>query len=159
MFIKILIIFTVVLFTSFSFAQQEDIAYWKQKEIGIISSSLNLTQNNNIIQHVTTIQQIGNYNTNKVTINANTSNFLAIQYGDFNSIDVTKYANSLTENIIQNGNNNYVSEHSLYSNNVDSQIVQNGNNNNYLSYGSNSISDNLKINVRGNDKTIIVLSR
>lgn len=157
--IKIVAFILFVFFTSITFAQQEENTYWKQKEMGIISNSLNLAQKTSSINQVATIQQIGNYNTNVLTIKASTSNFSVIQNGDFNAVDVTKYANSLTEYIIQNGNNNFISEYAIYSNNVDSQVTQTGNNNNYLSYGSNSISDNLKINIKGNDKTVIVLSR
>ena len=44
-------------------------------------------------------------------------------------------------------------------NTIDNQYIQNGNNNRITSFGSNSISENLKIQINGNNAAIIVISR
>lgn len=141
------------------YAQQEVTNNVSLNEFLAFNSNLNISQEAVTNYNSVIIQQIGNQNKNILNISSNSIDFNVIQNGDFNFIDVTKNATSISEFIIQNGNNNYISEYSIYSTNVNSQVFQNGNNNTFLSYGSNSISDNLKINVQANDKTIIVLSK
>lgn len=141
------------------YAQQEVTNNVLLNEFLAFNSNLNISQEAVTNYNTVIIQQIGNQNKNILNISSNSIDFNVIQNGDFNFIDVTKNATSISEFIIQNGNNNYLSEYSIYSTNVNSQVFQNGNNNTFLSYGSNSISDNLKINVQANDKTIIVLSK
>lgn len=141
------------------YAQQEVTNNVSLNEFLAFNSNLNISQEAVTNYNTVIIQQIGNQNKNILNISSNSIDFNVIQNGDFNFIDVTKNATSISEFIIQNGNNNYISEYSIYSTNVNSQVFQNGNNNTFLSYGSNSISDNLKINVQANDKTIIVLSK
>lgn len=141
------------------YAQQEVTNNVSLNEFLAFNSNLNISQEAVTNYNTVIIQQIGNQNKNILNISSNSIDFNVIQNGDFNFIDVTKNATSISEFIIQNGNNNYLSEYSIYSTNVNSQVFQNGNNNTFLSYGSNSISDNLKINVQANDKTIIVLSK
>ncbi|MDK2773032.1 MAG: hypothetical protein KYX68_12530 [Flavobacterium sp.] len=141
------------------YAQQEVTNNVSLNEFLAFNSNLNISQEAVTNYNTVIIQQIGNQNKNILNISSNSIDFNVIQNGDFNFIDVTKNATSISELIIQNGNNNYISEYSIYSTNVNSQVFQNGNNNTFLSYGSNSISDNLKINVQANDKTIIVLSK
>lgn len=156
--IKIFVDLSVILTVSLSFSQQDSNSYWQQRELGIIQQS-NITESEAVVSNITYIQQIGNQNYSNVNLQSNHSNFRVYQNGYNNEVDITKSAYTINELVVQNGDNNSIYERSYYSNVVNSQVIQTGNNNEYLSMGSNSISDNLKINIRGNNKTVIVLNR
>lgn len=156
--IKIFVGLSVILTVSLSFSQQDSNSYWQQRELGIIQQS-NITESEAVVSNITYIQQIGNQNYSNVNLQSNYSNFRVYQNGDNNEVDITKSGYTINELVVQNGDNNSIYERSYYSNVVNSQVIQTGNNNEYLSMGSNSISDNLKINIRGNNKTVIVLNR
>ena len=94
------------------------------------------------------------------TIIANQSIIQVYQNGHFNLTDIYRVENEVNEYIIQNGNGNSINEMSIGNyNTIDNQYIQNGNNNRITSFGSNSISENLKIQINGNNAAIIVISR
>jgi hypothetical protein len=106
------------------------------------------------------ITQIGNQNFNQNTIITNQSNIQVFQIGQFNSIDIYRNETEVKERIYQNGNHNTVHEMSIGNyNTIENQFIQNGDNNRITSFGSNAISDNLKIQINGNNTSVIVISR
>lgn len=132
-------------------------------EIAIINQNIDYKLTATISQNQTNnaiITQIGNQNHNQNTIIANQSIIQVYQNGHFNLTDIYRVENEVNEYIIQNGSGNSINEMSIGNyNTIDNQYIQNGNNNRITSFGSNSISENLKIQINGNNAAIIVISR
>lgn len=107
-----------------------------------------------------TITQIGNQNWNQNTIIANQSNIQVYQNGQFNATDIYRMENEVNEFIIQNGDNNSIHEMVIGSyNSTTNHLIQNGDNNRITSFGSNSISQDLKIHINGNNTSVIIINR
>lgn len=106
------------------------------------------------------ITQIGNQNNNQNTIIASQSFIQINQNGHFNSTNIYRVEAEVNEFIIQNGNGNTIHEMSMGNYNIiENQYTQNGDNNRITSFGSNTISENLKIQINGNNASIIVINR
>lgn len=155
---KIVIIFILLIGSPKVISQENtltEIAIINQNVDNKLTATISQNQTNNAI-----ITQIGNQNHNQNTIIANQSIIQVYQNGHFNLTDIYRVENEVNEYIIQNGNGNSINEMSIGNyNTIDNQYIQNGNNNRITSFGSNSISENLKIQINGNNAAIIVISR
>ena len=103
------------------------------------------------------IQQIGDFNVVKANTTSENSSIALSQNGKQNNIYLDITAKTIEENVQQEGNNNYFLDFSSYG--VDlhtANVVQQGNNQNITLFGGNSISEKIKINMQGDNKTIIV---
>lgn len=106
------------------------------------------------------ITQIGNQNYNQNTIVANQSFIQIYQNGHFNSTNIYRVEAEVNKFIIQNGNGNTIHEMSMGNYNIiENQYIQNGDNNRITSFGSNTISESLKIQINRNNASVIVISR
>lgn len=153
----IAIIFLLICFAAVS---QEN----TQTEIAIINQNLIDYKLTSIIPqthtNITIITQIGSQNFNQNTIIANQSLIQLYQNGHFNSTDIYRVEAEVNEFIIQNGNGNTIHEMSIGNyNTIDNHYIQNGDNNRITSFGSNTISENLKIQINGNNASVIVINR
>lgn len=123
---------------------------------------LSLDANNNGVlyqQNNVVIQQVGFNNTLYSSTVSESSNLELYQKGDFNDINLTVNAPSVTANILQNGNNNRVLDNVYYSNlDVGLQAIQNGDNLTINRIGVNSLSNKLQLIQEGSYKTITVIS-
>lgn len=123
---------------------------------------LSLDANNNGVlyqQNNVVIQQVGFNNTLYSSTVSESSNLELNQKGDFNDINLTVNAPSVTANILQNGNNNRVLDNVYYSNlDVGLQAIQNGDNLTINRIGVNSLSNKLQLIQEGSYKTITVIS-
>lgn len=155
---KIVVIFILLIGSPKVISQENtltEIAIINQNVDYKLTATISQNQTNNAI-----ITQIGNQNHNQNTIIANHSIIQVYQNGHFNLTDIYRVENEVNEYIIQNGNGNSINEMSIGNyNTIDNQYIQNGNNNRITSFGSNSISENLKIQINGNNAAIIVISR
>ncbi|WP_264549872.1 hypothetical protein [Flavobacterium sp. N2820] len=155
---KIVVIFILLIGSPKVISQENtltEIAIINQNVDYKLTATISQNQTNNAI-----ITQIGNQNHNQNTIIANQSIIQVYQNGHFNLTDIYRVENEVNEYIIQNGNGNSINEMSIGNyNTIDNQYIQNGNNNRITSFGSNSISENLKIQINGNNAAIIVISR
>ena len=155
---KIVIIFILLIGSPKVISQENtltEIAIINQNVDYKLTATISQNQTNNAI-----ITQIGNQNHNQNTVIANQSIIQVYQNGHFNLTDIYRVENEVNEYIIQNGNGNSINEMSIGNyNTIDNQYIQNGNNNRITSFGSNSISENLKIQINGNNAAIIVISR
>ena len=135
---------------------QTEIAIINQNLIDYkLTTSISQSQTNSAI-----ITQIGNQNHNQNTIIANQSIIQVVQNGHFNSTDIYRVEAEVNEFIVQNGNRNTIHEMSIGNyNTIDNQYTQNGDNNRITSFGSNTISESLKIQINGNNASVIVISR
>ena len=156
---KIVALFILLIGSIFAYSQeklQTETAILKPNFIDYkLTATISQNQINSII-----ITQIGNQNINQNNIIANQSNIQVYQNGHFNSTDIYKVETEVDEFIYQNGNRNTIHEMSIGNyNTIENQYIQNGDNNRITSFGSNSISENLKIQINGNNASVIVISR
>ncbi|TLP80467.1 hypothetical protein [Maribacter sp. ACAM166] len=103
------------------------------------------------------IEQIGLNNTVDADISAQSSDIVLSQNGNFNKAWLDLTTKSATGVIEQNGNKNYFGE---YANapklNLERSIIQQGRSNQVMIYGSNSLTEKLKIKVSGLAKSVII---
>ncbi|VXB66224.1 conserved exported hypothetical protein [Flavobacterium sp. 9R] len=112
-------------------------------------------ENNNAVY----IQQVGNFNSANSNIIANRSEIRFNQQGNSNSIAVSKEAISVQQKITQNGDNNTVFDYGGYTNHsVFMDFIQKGNNQSIHTFGTNSLSKDMKITQSGNGSTVIVVN-
>lgn len=106
------------------------------------------------------IQQIGDYNKASAEVDASKINVSVFQKGDFNELSLVKDAKTISQNIIQQGKNNSISDYSFRTNlDIKTEMIQNGNDQKIQSYGSNSISKDMKITQTGNGASVIILNK
>ena len=112
------------------------------------------TLNNNIF-----IQQIGTSNQILSTVQAPTTTFQLQQKGEYNLIQLEERSKGIKKIITQNGNNNKIID--ISSNpgiSTTLEVLQYGNDHYLEKYGSNSLSNSIKIKMSGEAQTIIIRS-
>ncbi|UUC45266.1 hypothetical protein [Flavobacterium cerinum] len=132
----------------FGLIKQQEMVQQAQKEKSFSGNS------------IVTIQQVGYQNYANVTVKAMQNNINVSQLGNQNTLDLYKNAREINQSLVQKGNNNTISDFSAnpYSI-INNQVIQYGNNLNYTSYGTNSISDDMKIIQRGNSGSVLIFNR
>tara|TARA_R110000787_G_scaffold81036_2_gene175862 strand:+ start:19112 stop:19618 length:507 start_codon:yes stop_codon:yes gene_type:complete len=113
---------------------------------------INVVNTNNVF-----INQIGNDNEVVIKTKSLNSDIALNQKGAQNKIYLDIVAENIKETISQTGNDNYVFDYSSIGVDQHSlEVSQYGNNQNLTWYGGNSLSENLKVNMQGESKTVIV---
>lgn len=103
------------------------------------------------------VNQIGDYNSLFSDTNTTQDQSEYNQFGDYNFVDISIRSNMVNQNVNQLGNGNSFENYSYNSfNRHEIGVVQKGDNIDVQVFGSNSISEGMKINVIGNDKSVIV---
>ena len=103
------------------------------------------------------IQQIGSNNTSAVNIQAINKEINIIQNGNANRANIDLATKTVTHNLLQNGNNNFLLEYGNTPNlDLERNIIQNGNDQGVVIFGSNSLTDNIILNLQGSSKTITI---
>jgi hypothetical protein len=165
--IKRFLLFFVVIFSTFVFSQEntDNEEFLKGKTFQLVSG-INLTTKNdiafdNLIQSGgVNIKQIGSYNSLKIYLKAESVAVSVVQNGTGNQLELEREANSIKQKVVQEGQNNSIKDFSIYtSNNVNIELIQQGNNQSILNYGSNSISENMKVVQSGNGAAVIIINR
>ncbi|MEX0996501.1 MAG: hypothetical protein WDZ45_05605 [Flavobacteriaceae bacterium] len=146
---------------TFSESQQAEIESFQSKAsaFSFISSQNQQTARSNQVTEGSSvfINQVGENNDAQVSVNATNSfvNLLQNGFSNLTLLDLT--ALDITQNITQNGENNRLYN---FSNNPSAiqnmEIIQSGINQDITIFGSNSLSENIKINMQGNDRSLIV---
>ena len=125
--------------------------------MSISQSQLNNFANNT--SNTVVIQQIGDGNSAVSNRNSQTSSISYFQNGNANVIESISFIPNTTENLIQNGNNNRLTNFSF--GNVEStslQVLQNGNNQSFQKFGSNNLTNTMTFRITGDNQTVIVRS-
>ncbi len=118
---------------------------------GAAASSLS---NNNV-----TIQQIGLNNRVLSNSQSQQSDLSFLQKGNNNKIESLNTIQTVSEQIIQNGNNNRVTNFSYGTvRKASLNVNQNGNNLIFEKFGTNALTNDLKFNFSGNNKSITIRS-
>ncbi|WGD33870.1 hypothetical protein [Olleya sp. YS] len=103
------------------------------------------------------IAQIGDSNNLISNTTSTESNITVIQNGDENLTVLDINSTTLKETVIQNGDNNTFLDYSPFRSNLrNATINQTGNNQNLTMFGSNSLSEKIKISMQGQDQSIII---
>lgn len=174
---NVLHIFLLVLFSVFVYGQEKEdssgfkpysssVFDSKDTALSIVSSmnkkstdQLQLEQVQQFSQGVI-IQQIGNYNAVRADVEAEKVNVSVFQKGDFNDFSLVKDAKTINQDIVQEGKNNSISDYSFRTSlDIKTKMIQNGNDQKIQSYGSNSISKDMKITQNGNGASVIILNK
>lgn len=174
---SIIIIVFVSLFGFFSmYSQTESDNYSSDSEVfNSQQNELNLLSDLSFIAQVNQEESVNSFNYNAPNsvvisqvglnnyINSQTqsdfSNIELLQNGDSHYIDIRVNAPSITENIIQDGNNNSFNDLIYYTNqDVEMQLTQRGNNLSLNRIGVNSLTSKLKLVQEGSFKTITIIS-
>jgi hypothetical protein len=134
----------------------------KEKAFSVVSSMDKKAQDNlnSKIQSGIQIQQIGDLNKVKAFLKSSETKIAVHQNGDRNELFLDKNAKTLTQNIVQQGDNNKISDFTLHTNyNVNMEMIQKGDNQNIQSIGTNSLSKNMKITQTGNGASVILINK
>lgn len=115
---------------------------------------------NSKIQPGIQIQQIGDLNKVRANLQSNETKVSVDQKGNVNELLLDKKAKTITQNVIQQGNNNKINDFTLNTNyNVNMEMIQKGDNQNIQNIGTNSLSKNMKITQTGNGASIILINK
>ena len=145
--------------------QDEFSSVFSTKQNSLLTlSKFSTLENNNAVntatQNAVFIQQIGDNNQARTTINSSNSNVNLNQNGSDNFIFLDKTANQINQFVSQQGSNNNVIDFNLSTNSsISSNFTQTGNNLNIVNIGANSISKDLTINQSGNSGSVIILNK
>lgn len=134
----------------------------KEKALSIVSTMDKKAQNNLDLQIKSgvQIQQIGDFNIANALLKSNETKVEVTQNGNNNQLLLNKTAKTITQNIVQQGNNNKISDFTLQTNyNVNMEMNQKGNNQNIQNIGTNSLSKNMKITQTGNGASVILINK
>ncbi|MBP8793845.1 MAG: hypothetical protein KBH29_11760 [Lutibacter sp.] len=118
-----------------------------------IAVNENLMANSNSVY----VSQIGDNNSLRSTTKSLESNIVILQNGNLNNTVLELNSVKLTETVVQNGDNNTFLDFSLYKSDVrNATINQTGDNQNLTMFGSNSLSEKMKVSMQGQDQSIII---
>lgn len=134
----------------------------KQNALHLVSKlpTNTITSSQNLIPNGVLIQQVGDFNTFNANLKTQNVSISLSQNGNDNSVMLDKDAKSISQKIIQDGNNNQISDFTYYSNyDVNMQMIQQGSNQNIQSYGTNSLSKDMKVTQTGNGASVIIINQ
>ena len=105
------------------------------------------------------IQQIGSNNSVNAFVRSSSSDITVLQNGNSNVIDINETADEVIKVLEQTGDNNRIIDFSFAPNSSTSlELIQDGSNLIFEKFGSNELSNSLKFQMSGADRTIIVRS-
>ena len=105
------------------------------------------------------IRQIGNRNLSDITVSSNNAISSINQVGNNNKSYIDLNTSELATVVLQLGNNNRIAHQNYFrENSIINTIEQQGNNQNLEISGSNSLLENMQIQMRGDSQSIIIRS-
>lgn len=105
------------------------------------------------------LSQIGDDNTTKIAVSAQSSDIRIKQNGNDNDVNLTYQAKSVFTDLKQNGNNNFISDYAINPDqDISLDLQQNGSNLNFERFGTNELSKNIKFTQSAASPTIIIRS-
>lgn len=152
--------------TTFGYAQEKnsdqltsDLQNWQlvdQQQVFLnqenAATSLQANLNKTVL-----IRQVGETNTAFLNVFSDSYSIEVIQTGDYNTVDVNETALQISKNIIQTGDHNTYFENSFTSGeHTMMHLNQEGDNLYFEKFGSNALSDKIKLKMTGNSKTILL---
>ncbi|MEL6811574.1 MAG: hypothetical protein AAFP76_09590 [Bacteroidota bacterium] len=117
------------------------------------SNTRNVSASNN---ETVFIEQVGDGNRVIANTTANSLTLNVLQRGDDNNAFLNSNADVIDQTVVQLGDDNSFVDFSYSSNVHGLDLIQTGNNQNLILYGENSISEKLKINMKGESQSLII---
>ena len=159
---KLIIILILFLVVSWSYGQSIDIVNM-QKDVGLLVSFFQVNDESYVTNvesgNTLFISQVGLNNEAFVNVTSLQSNVDVSQSGRDNFAELNYTGNNIQAMVKQNGVNNLVTDYVFFAQDgLNTEITQNGTNLKVFKFGANSITNGLKINMTGSDKTIILNS-
>lgn len=103
------------------------------------------------------ITQVGSRNFARVVVFSENSELIMQQHGASNNAILDLKGTSIDYSLAQKGTYNFMAEYSRSSNiEISRSLMQNGDRNNVVIHGANSLTKDLKLNIQGNSKTVII---
>ncbi|MCT8338519.1 hypothetical protein MG296_00495 [Flavobacteriaceae bacterium TK19130] len=103
------------------------------------------------------IRQVGDYNTAVSRTQSQQSDVDIIQLGDRNYSYLNLNATTIENRVVQNGDDNIFMDFGVFRSQYHgTEVIQDGDNQTFTRFGSNSISEKLKVNMQGDDSSIII---
>lgn len=122
---------------------------------GIEPQSRTLTLNSDAAY----IYQIGTDNIARVQTQGENNELKLMQRGDANKANINISGKTLVHNTLQNGNGNVFLEYTNAGHlNLERQILQDGSNQNLVIYGSNSLTESIQLNLKGDSQALTIRS-
>lgn len=119
-----------------------------------VSQSYQSPQGNAIM-----IQQLGNLNAAYTNIASSSATINIVQRGNSNTAALQLKGQNINENIIQLGSNNSVKDYAFGTVNTHGlQLLQRGTNLSFERIGFNSTSSQIRVQMQGNSKSVIIRS-
>jgi len=119
---------------------------------GIVTNQ-NLRTNSNSVY----LAQIGDNNNLRSTTKTLESNIVVVQNGNQNNTVLKLNSDNLMVTVLQNGNNNTFLDYSLLKTDIRNiEVNQTGDNQKLIMYGTNSLSEKIKVSMKGNSQNIII---
>lgn len=111
-----------------------------------------------VLNNTIRVQQVGDYNSANSLTRSNSSDIQLTQIGNRNEISLAIYANKISEDVLQIGDNHSFTDFSINPTNLHStNVLQYGTNQNLIKIGGqNSISDKMMISMKGRNQTVII---
>lgn len=159
---KLIIKFVLFIVVSWSFGQSVDVVNM-QKSVGLQDYFFQVKDESYISNvksgNALLITQVGINNEAYVNVISSQSDVEVSQFGRDNFTDLSYSGNNIQAKVRQNGENNIVTDYMLFTQDgLKTEITQNGSNLTIFKFGSNSITDGLKINMTGSYKTLVLNS-
>lgn len=109
------------------------------------------------LSNVVFITQQGKNNVSNIKVKAQKSDVKVRQKGDENKVEIDVYAKYIDEDVTQIGSGNIFKDYNHFNKQLHKiKVHQEGDNQRIYVSGTNSISKELKIIQKGNDKTIFI---
>jgi len=171
--LKIILVWIVFILSQVCFSQEEqNVRYGesvstlfdtKEKTAYFVSElNMNLKPVFSSIQSLQNgvyIEQIGNYNSVKTNLKSDNTAVFISQNGNENEVVFEKQAHSIQARIVQDGQNNSIRDYASYSSyDVNMEFVQRDNNQRIQTYGTNSISKDMKVSQTGTGASVLIIN-
>ncbi|MEO2062642.1 MULTISPECIES: hypothetical protein [Christiangramia] len=148
----------LILGTILSFSIFQNLYCQQNFDARMLQATVLANQSNPTLSSGIYINQIGNQNDVQIDVSLKKNDRLEVQQiGDLNEVVKIKRVNYLDEKVVQIGHQNRIYD-MTNSPSIDSrsQLIQRGNYLQIYKVGSNSISENLKISMTGNYRSIAI---
>ena len=155
---KIIFIGSFCLISNLLFSQDNKDVYIKKMHVTNLKHTTVTTGASNFGNSVF-VNQIGEENFQNTTGSSVNSNQIIMQHGSYNYSDSYLNTENINTTVSQSGVRNNYNDYSIRSHQaIDLELIQQGENLSFDRFGVNATTKNLKVKMKGNDRTVIVRS-
>ena len=149
--------FLLLLCFNFQLTAQDNLTHNRIQNQVVVNLLASVQKENKQVNNEVFINQIGDRNQVYTSVRAQENKSVYIQNGNFNNIYSNVSAKTFTSSIVQNGDRhkafNFVNSP---GEEISLELNQQGKNHHFEQFGSNSIGNNLKFQMNGDSRSLIV---